>query len=1036
MVPRQPLPDLAYSYRTHADSTPPTHVDDDSGESGGEESEGGDTEDGAPSITGAPNYRKGPGRPTSTKSGKCPLCHYCAVGKSRGPVLAAHVNTKHRPWPIQGEHRTHLQRECGLKECHTCAHWVSGTPKQHRKQCDKNMNDIKLYRDAQLQGGSPDDKAQTGAAPPRHTPVPVEKFLESKVLCVRTLPISQRPGWQSRFRGDVAARVRHAKPEERMNLLEKTLGLVRAALPAPHRRLNKHQRKAHTAATLLGDTSKAVERETTETRPPLDPTVAAVLRAVVATRQAAIGKAIRTLAETSKVAPRTEETAAKIERLHPREPEGKIPPRPTGQYFTVRADVIRTVVRAYMSRGSAPGLDGWTRELMLPLVDDPVCLQGLTMMIEDIINGNISEWAREVLTASEVCPFVKPNGGIRPIAPESALMKLACLVVLVSIAPQIPNILSPEQHGVGHPGGPEAAAHRIRAAILRSQEDTAIDMENAYNCMYRHTMLATLYDTPELTPIWGLAHTLYGTPSAIYFYGSDGSILRKMESSRGVRQGCVLAPLLFALGLDGAIRKLATANPKDSITAYLDDVHAAVPWGTLKASYAVFVADCGDVGLTVNSKKTEHLAPEESVDHATLSMCIRVLGSVAGCDNPTSGTPVGNNGATQAMIEFCNNIARNNSMLFQNLAHPQLPRHIAEKLLRVCVGPRMNFILRSTPEPLTRECAGIFDGMYETCARHLYGDDAFDDQVTKSLLHLPFRVSGNGLRLSQLVQRYAYGTSCPEGTPGHMKGSQAEYTEKAEDEAFLALQLEGNRRAIALSACGPQGSAIYRTGGDDLVDDITPDAYMGGLRSRVGLVPVENMRWTCDCPQEGMTAHDHAMCCKYTKGDARRTRHDMIKDSIVAALKAAGFQVAAEPENYDKLSAKRPDIVVRVGSTWHAVEVSVTHPLGKTMRAAASMRQGAAVEAKVAAKHRKYDEMCARKEPKHILTVCAVETFGLVSGEFSRFVRYAERVSRRTSLAMEGWADRLFEQVSRSLHQGNLEVWQQYVARGTKRLVD
>ena len=66
-------------------------------------------------------------------------------------------------------------------------------------------------------------------------------------------------------------------------------------------------------------------------------------------------------------------------------------------------------------------------------------------------------------------------------------------------------------------------------------------------------------------------------------------------------------------------------------------------------------------------------------------------------------------------------------------------------------------------------------------------------------------------------------------------------------------------------------------------------------------------------------------------------------------------------------------MLVRIGANWHAVEVGVTHPLRKSIRILASMRQGAAAEAKVAEKHRKYDEVRAAKEPKRILT--AVETY-------------------------------------------------------------
>ena len=993
----------------------------------------------------APDYQKAPrGRPQSTRPGTCPIggCRFSAAeGPSKGSQLAGHVNKYHVPIGITDEDNAKLCNERGLTRCKTCEQYFTGTPNQHTKKCNDTMDQRSKFEDAVRQGETAPSSYHGGtggsAIPepipqPRHVATPIEEFTAKKVLTLRTLDPSSRPGWASRCRGDVLARAMHAKREDRQSLLEKLIELPRNALPAPAKALNKRQREIHTAATLMGDTSKARARKVTETRPPLDPDVAAVQRAAKATKQGALGKAIRTLADTSKVAPRNEDTAVKIEKLHPPEP-GPMPRRPDMPYIHVRHDIVRTVVRSVMTRGSAPSIDGWTRELLLPLVDDPVCLKGLTMIVEDILNGNISEWSREIMTACEVCPFVKPNGGIRPIAPESALLKLACLVALMMVRPVIAQVLATEQHGVGHPGGPEAAAHRIRAAILDSQENTAIDMENAYNCLFRHKMLEKLYKTKELSPTWVMADILYGSPSTNYFYGNEGELLRRISSSRGVRQGCVLAPLLFALGIDDALRKLAAACPKDSVTAYLDDVHASCKWATFKAAYDIFRQDCEDVGLTVNAGKTEHLAPIPCEDHPTKTDFIRTLGSVSGCDKVMGGIPVGNN--TRGMIEFCNDVARASRQLFERLAHAQLPTRIADKLLRVCMGPRMNFLLRSTPPHLTEECAVIFDTMYETCVRSLVGDDTMDDPTSKSLLYSPFRVGGDGHRLCQTVQRFAYGTSCPEGTKGHLPGSQDDYTQLAEDAAFRALHLEGDRMVAALSACGPQGSALFRTNGDDIVDDISDDAYVAAIRMRIGVDPIDNMTWRCDCKRpEGIEARDHAMCCPHTKGDSKRQRHDLIKSAIVDKLREAGFEVHPEPPNYDDESNKRPDILVRIGATWYAVEVSVTHPLQLAHRYAASVRQGAAVEACIAGKHRKYDAICAAKKPqRHTLIVCAVETYGLVSDEFLKFARMAERTSHKTSLAMEGWADRLFVDVSRALHQGNLIVWRKYVA-GARRV--
>jgi len=76
------------------------------------------------------------------------------------------------------------------------------------------------------------------------------------------------------------------------------------------------------------------------------------------------------------------------------------------------------LVKDRLCNGAAPGYSGWTGELVFALIGDEECLDGLCVLIEDIINGNLTAAERDYIIPSSSLPARKGKGspGVRPIA--------------------------------------------------------------------------------------------------------------------------------------------------------------------------------------------------------------------------------------------------------------------------------------------------------------------------------------------------------------------------------------------------------------------------------------------------------------------------------------------------------------------------------------------------------------------------------------------------------------------------------------------
>ena len=198
-----------------------------------------------------------------------------------------------------------------------------------------------------------------------------------------------------------------------------------------------------------------------------------------------------------------------------------------------------------MHNGSAPAYSGWTGELLRALIDDEDCLSGITALVDDILNGRLSNLERDYILTGTLIAGKKNNGdSVRPIAMGEAFYKLAGHYGLYLVNPKLIALLEPVQ--LAHsPGGPERAVHLLQSRLELGPRDSIllkVDFTNAFNTLHRSLILRELYARKDLSPIWRLASWVYGSPSTLLLL-DNGMVSGSLLSQEGVRQGCVLAAI-------------------------------------------------------------------------------------------------------------------------------------------------------------------------------------------------------------------------------------------------------------------------------------------------------------------------------------------------------------------------------------------------------------------------------------------------------------------------------------------------------------
>ena len=184
-----------------------------------------------------------------------------------------------------------------------------------------------------------------------------------------------------------------------------------------------------------------------------------------------IGK--RLLPSFKPLIPVTREIRDQLEALPAKTP---LPPRSgSAPVIVISPDEVLATFKSLL-RLRAPDYAGWTKELILPLLDDPLIVSALAILLRLIVNGFQDARFQELVTAGKTFITPKSSGkGFRPLSVRPLFLKAAETLILRRLSPALtnhflgfPRVL---QLGVGARGGVERAVHLIQAFIDIAQSD-------------------------------------------------------------------------------------------------------------------------------------------------------------------------------------------------------------------------------------------------------------------------------------------------------------------------------------------------------------------------------------------------------------------------------------------------------------------------------------------------------------------------------------------------------------------------------------
>jgi hypothetical protein len=488
-------------------------------------------------------------------------------------------------------------------------------------------------------------------------------------------------------------------------------------------------------------------------------------RVVSLARRGKIRRAIQAL-EQPRLPPLTHDRIAYLLSLHPPRTREVNPPGSIARSCPPVLDeaVLLKLIRQ-CDDGTAAGPSNLTAAHLAGLATDPDCLAGLIAIVQDIINGELSDAAADVITAAISVATDKGGDRVRPLAVPEILYKLAGLVVLESIEQHIPALFKSIQLGCGVKNGVEIAIHRTQLALElgRAGSDTVVlslDFRNAFNERSRHIIAEALFAADPTSPLWKFFMMAYGRRPAFMGIYQRGELIHHFLNSNGVKQGCPIAAFLYALSVQSIYTNSIAGDKTLEAVAIADDFTITGPSSAVLAALRPLIEICAADGPTLNFTKcvalwaysTNHVNYQPfRTAMAELNIPIQyhsipLLGSSIG---------LGMNRAPHVLAA-----ADDHQRFFSLLSHKDMPMQIALLLLRLSGVPRFSYLIRVTPPVIIRAAAERFDQLVVTTAATVckLPDPGKNVDILQAIT-LPLRLDGMGLTPHTRTSPAAYFSS-------------------------------------------------------------------------------------------------------------------------------------------------------------------------------------------------------------------------------------------------------------------------------------